>query len=106
MLCLNQEGVADLQNEPIEPRPETNEVTALRSILEDAKRARSELPTERPEGVEPLKVEARVLDGQQEPKLLPDRAFAVLDAISDLKDAGYSDRTIVQDFVFRSLQAG
>ncbi len=95
-----------MQNEPIEARPETNEVKALRSILNDAKRARIGFPSERPEGLEPLEAEARVLDGQQEPKLLPDRAFAVLDAISDLKDAGYSDRTIVQDFVLRSLQAG
>jgi hypothetical protein len=97
---------ADLQNEPIETRSETNEVKALRSILDDAKQARSGFPSERPEGVEPLEAEARVLDGRQEPKLLPDRAFAVLDAISDLKDASYSDRTIVQDFVFRSLQSG
>jgi hypothetical protein len=96
----------DLHNEPIETRPETNEIKALRSILVDAERARIEFPSERPEGVKPLEAEARVLDGQQEPALLPDRAFAVLDAISDLKDAGYSDRTIVQDFVFRSLQAG
>lgn len=95
-----------MQNEPIEMLPETNEDKALSSILDEAKRARREPTNERPEGVKPLEAEARVLDGRQDPKLLPDRAFAVLDAISYLEDASYSDRTIVQDFVFRSLQAG
>ncbi|MBJ7442171.1 MAG: hypothetical protein JHD35_24555 [Sphingopyxis sp.] len=97
---------ADLQNELIETRSETNEVTALRSILDEAKQGKGEFPSERPEGVEPLKAEARVLDGRQEPKLLPDRAFAVLDAIRVLKDADYADRTIIEDYVFRSLKAG
>lgn len=95
-----------MQNETIEMRPETDEVKALSSILDEAKRARRELPSERPEGVKPLEAEARVLDGRQDPKLLPDRAFEVLDAINHLKDASYSDLTIVKDFVFRSLQAG
>lgn len=95
-----------MQNEPIEMLTETNEDKALSSILDEAKRARREPPNERPAGVKPLEAEARVLDGRQDPKLLPDRAFAVLDAISYLRDASYSDRTIVEDFVFRSLQAG
>jgi hypothetical protein len=97
---------ANLQNEPISARSETNEVKALKSILCDAKGAKNELSSERPEGAKPLEAEARVLDGRQEPRLLPDCAFAVLDAIRHLKDANYSDRTIVEDFVFRSLQAG
>ncbi|WP_439486510.1 hypothetical protein [Blastomonas fulva] len=97
---------ADLQNKAIETRSATNEVKALMSILDDARRTMREFPSERPVGVGPLEAEALVLHGRQEPKLLPDAAFAVLGAVSDLKDASYTDRTIVQDFVFRSLQAG
>lgn len=89
---------ADLQNEPIETSSEMNEVKALRSILDDAWQAMIGHPSKRPEGVAPLEAEARVLDGKQEPQLLPARAFAVLDAIEDLKDAGNSHRTIVQEF--------
>ncbi|MBJ2153951.1 hypothetical protein [Paracoccus sp. IB05] len=100
------EEKADLQKEPIETSSEMNEVEALTSILDDAWLARFGLPSERPEGVAPLETEARVLNGRQEPQLLPVQAFAVLDAIDDLKDAGDSDRTIVREFVFRSLRSG
>ena len=61
---------ADLQNEPIETRSDTNEVKALRSILDDARQAKSGFPSKLPEGVKPLEAEARVFDGQQEPRLL------------------------------------
>lgn len=105
MLCLNQNRGINLQNEPVEARPETNVSKALRSILDNARRAKGQIPSERSSGVEPLEAEARVLERRQEPKLLPDYAFAVLDAVS-ASDASYSNRTIVQDFVFRSLQAG
>nr|WP_321484286.1 hypothetical protein [uncultured Cohaesibacter sp.] len=95
-----------MQNEPIETSSEMNEVKALNSILDDAWHAEFGLPSERPEGVAPLEAEARVLDGKQEPRLLPAQAFNVLHAINDLKDAGASDREIVREFVFRSLKAG
>lgn len=97
---------ADLQNEPIETSSETNEDKAVASILVDAWHARIGFPSERPESVAPLEAEARVLDGKQAPQLLPVRAFEVLDFIEDLKNAGDSDRTIVREFVFRSLRFG
>jgi hypothetical protein len=95
-----------LQNEPNETSSETNEVKALASILDDAWRARVGLPSKRSEGVAPLEAEARVLDRKQDPRLLPVQAFKTLEAIGGLKGAGYSDRNIVQEFVFRSLKAG
>ncbi|MBB5724093.1 hypothetical protein FHS72_003750 [Loktanella ponticola] len=95
-----------MQNEPIETSSEMNEIKALNSILEVARQAEFGLPSKRPEGVAPLEAEARVLDGKQEPRLLPVQAFKVLQAITDLKDAGASDLEIVRKFVFRSLKAG
>ena len=97
---------ADLKTTSNEAHPETNTIKALRSILSDAKRIKQGFPIERSEGVRPLEAEARALDRQQEPALIPDRAFALIEAIWFLQGANYSDQTTVQDFVFRSLQAG